>query len=100
MWSPYTTRWLLFDGPLQPWWAESLHSALDDSPKLNLASGETLRVPPSVKIFFETHTMENVRCTYADNFFSKDQFCSPQYIFFECNKNKKYFFFHFFILFV
>lgn len=54
-------RWLLFDGPLQPWWAESLHSALDDSPKLNLASGETLRVPPSVKIFFETHSMENVR---------------------------------------
>lgn len=54
-------RWLLFDGPLQPWWAESLHSALDDSPKLNLASGETLRVPPSVKIFFETHSLENVR---------------------------------------
>lgn len=54
-------RWLLFDGPLQTWWAESLHSALDDSPKLNLASGETLRVPPSVKIFFETHSLENVR---------------------------------------
>jgi hypothetical protein len=70
-------RWLLFDGPLQPWWAESLHSALDDSPKLNLASGETLRVPPTVKIFFETHTMESVRCAFAsiDCNAHLDQFC-------------------------
>jgi hypothetical protein len=52
--------WLLFDGPLEPWWAEVLHSALDDSPKLNLVSGEALRVGPEVKIIFETQDIAKV----------------------------------------
>jgi len=55
------TKWLLFDGPLQPWWAEALHSALDDAPKLNLASGEALRVPPNIKILLETQDISEVR---------------------------------------
>ncbi|XP_059478390.1 dynein axonemal heavy chain 3-like [Neocloeon triangulifer] len=51
------TKWLLFDGPLEPWWVENLQSAMDDPAKLNLASGEALYVRSNVKIIFETQDL-------------------------------------------
>nr|XP_045615668.1 dynein axonemal heavy chain 7-like isoform X1 [Procambarus clarkii] len=45
--------WLLLDGPADASWVENLNTALDDSRKLCLPSGETLPVPNDMAIIFE-----------------------------------------------
>lgn len=50
---PDTHRWLVFDGPLDPNWAENLNSALDDNKILCLSNGERISLPKTLKVFFE-----------------------------------------------
>ncbi|XP_048509709.1 dynein axonemal heavy chain 7-like [Athalia rosae] len=51
--------WLVFDGPVEPRWAENLNTALDDNNILSLASGEKIRLPQdSCAIIFETLDLE------------------------------------------
>ncbi|KAK8378939.1 hypothetical protein O3P69_009581 [Scylla paramamosain] len=45
--------WLVLDGPADASWVEDLNTALDDSRKLCLPSGETLPLPTHMAVIFE-----------------------------------------------
>lgn len=47
-------KWIIFDGPIENIWMESLSSVLDDNPKLCLMSGDTIHLNNSVNLFFES----------------------------------------------
>ncbi|KAG5186150.1 dynein heavy chain [Tribonema minus] len=49
--------WIVFDGDVDPEWAENLNSVLDDNRLLTLPSGERLAVPPGVRILLEVDSM-------------------------------------------
>lgn len=51
-------QWLMFDGDVDPEWAENLNSVLDDSKLLTLPNGERLAIPPNVRIMFEVDTLK------------------------------------------
>eukprot|EP00457_Paulinella_chromatophora_P000017 gb/GEZN01000017.1/.p1 GENE.gb/GEZN01000017.1/~~gb/GEZN01000017.1/.p1 ORF type:complete len:4783 (-),score=794.37 gb/GEZN01000017.1/:118-14466(-) len=52
-------HWIIFDGDVDPEWAENLNSVLDDSKLLTLPSGERLELSPNVRIIFETQDLEH-----------------------------------------
>jgi dynein heavy chain 1 len=51
-------HWIIFDGDVDPEWAENLNSVLDDNKLLTLPSGERLEIPPNVRIMMETETLQ------------------------------------------
>lgn len=53
-------HWIIFDGDVDPEWAENLNSVLDDNKILTLPNGERIALPKNVRIAFE---VENL--TYA-----------------------------------
>lgn len=50
--------WIIFDGIIDPSWADSLHTLLDDNQKLCLASGEMIENTKLMSILFETDNLE------------------------------------------
>ena len=50
-------HWIVFDGDVDPEWAENLNSVLDDNKILTLPSGERLNLPNSVRILVETENL-------------------------------------------
>lgn len=49
--------WIVFDGDIDPEWAENLNSVLDDNRILTLPNGERLALPSNVRIVFEVDNL-------------------------------------------
>lgn len=52
-------HWIVFDGDVDPEWAENLNSVLDDNKLFTLPNGERLALTPNIRIMFEVKDLNH-----------------------------------------
>lgn len=52
------SAWIVFEGTIDPTWAENLNSALDDNQLFTLPTGERFLLPGQLKLIFETNNLD------------------------------------------
>lgn len=53
-----TNTWIIFDGNIDPDYAEAINSVLDDNKILTLPNGERIPFTPTIQLVFETDTLQ------------------------------------------
>ena len=51
-------KWVLFDGPIDSMWIESMNSVMDDNRILTLINGDRIPLTPSMSLVFETQDLK------------------------------------------